>query len=64
MKKKLFALAMVALSFAGCAQVDQVKEGVKQAPTDFWASLHAVLGFLVDLLSGVGLGWLKGVLGL
>lgn len=61
---KLAALGILASSFMGCAQAEAVKDGVKNAPTDFWASLHSVLAFLLDLVSGVATGWLRGLLGL
>jgi PBP1b-binding outer membrane lipoprotein LpoB len=64
MKKKLFALLLLATAFAGCSQLNEVKDGVKQAPTDFWDSLHSVLAFIVDLVSGVAWGWIKGLFGL
>lgn len=64
MKLKLMALLILASSFVGCAQAEQVKEEVKNAPTDFWNGLHVVLNFLIDVVSGVALGWVRGLLGL
>lgn len=61
--KKLLAMLCV-VSMVGCQQAEQIKEGVKEAPADFWTSLHSVLGFLIDLVSGVFFGWLNGLLGL
>ncbi len=64
MKKKLIALALVCIAFAGCAQVDQAKDAVNQAPSDFWMAVRSVLGFLVDVVSNVAFGWLRGLFGL
>lgn len=62
MKRLMAMLCVVAM--VGCQQAEQVKEGVKEAPADFWTSLHTVAAFLLDLVSGVLLGWAKGLLGL
>lgn len=59
--KKILALACL-VAFAGCTQVEQVKEGAKNAPTEFWDSVHVVLKFLVDLVSGVFSNWIDGLL--
>lgn len=64
MKLKLMALLVLASSFIGCSQAEQVKEQVQNAPSDFWAGLHTVLAYIVDVVSGVALGWIRGLLGL
>lgn len=64
MKTKLMALLVTAGSFVGCAQVEEVKEGMKAAPEDFWITLRGFLSFAADLIFGVALSWVRGLLGI
>lgn len=64
MKAKLLALLATVMAFTSCTQAQQVQDQVKNAPTDFWASVHTVLTFLLDTVLGVATNWLRGLLGL
>ena len=60
--KKILALATV-MFMAGCEQAQQVKDGVKDAPVEFWAAIKEVLGFVFQLLVNVATGWFNGLFG-
>jgi PBP1b-binding outer membrane lipoprotein LpoB len=63
MKTKVLAILAIALAFAGCTQVHEVQDNVKNAPEDFWTSVRTILSFLLDTVIGVLGSWVRGLLG-
>lgn len=60
MKKLLYLLP---LGLLGCETVTEIKEGVQNAPEDFWINVREVLLFLWEVISGALGGLFQGLLG-
>lgn len=60
MKKLMFALPLL---LAGCQLGEEIKDGVVNAPVDFFTTLREVLLYVFDILVNAVGGWLTGLLG-